>query len=354
MSKTLSIGDRLIGPEHLVFIIAEGGVNHNGDMELAKKLVRKAKECGADCVKFQTFKAERVASEKAPKANYQLQNTNPEESQIDMLKKLELPPEGYKELIRYCKEQDIIFLSTPYNMEDVDLLSTLGVPAFKLASIHVAEPYFVKYTAKKGKPIILSTGMATLAEVDEALRTIREAGNENAILLQCTTNYPSRVEDANLLAMVTMRDVFDVLVGYSDHTQDDTACIASVALGAKVIEKHFTLDKKLPGPDHLSSADPSEFTRLVRNIRNAEKALGSSIKYPSEIEKKNAVGMRRSIVARHSISKGTVITEEMLTFKRPGNGLPPSHMPEIVGQVTKQLIKEDTLIEMSDLENYQP
>ena len=326
-------------------------MNHNGDIDLAKELIREAKNCGADCVKFQTFKAERVVTEEAPKAKYQLKTTDPDESQIDMLRKLEMPSDSYEEIMRYCHDQDIIFFSTPYNVEDVDFLDGLGVPAFKLASIHAAEPYFARYVAGKAKPIILSTGMATLGEVDEAVRAIRETGNEQFALLQCTTNYPSRLEDANLRAMQTMRDAFDVIVGYSDHTQDNTTCIVSVALGAKVIEKHFTLDKTLPGPDQSSSADPEEFANLVRDIRNAEKALGAARKEPCDIERKNAVGMRRSIVAKQNIAEGTVITEEMLTFKRPANGLKPLYLNEIIGKKARRNLLPDTIIGVSDIES---
>ena len=331
------------------FIIAEIGINHNGDINLAKQLVNKAKECGADCVKFQTFKAERVVTDNAPKAKYQLKTTDPRESQIDMLKNLEMPPESDKEIMNYCREKDIIFLSTPYNVEDVDFLDELGVPAFKLSSMHIAEPYFIQYVAKKGKPIILSTGMATLGEVDEAARTLRETGNNQFIFLQCTTNYPSGLENANLLTIPTMRDAFDALIGYSDHTQDDIACIVSVALGAKVIEKHFTLDKNLPGPDQSSSADPEELACLIRNIRNAEKVLGSSRKEPCEIERKNAEGMRRSIVVKQDIDKGTIITEDILTFKRPANGLLPKYFFDIVGRTARRKLSRDTLLDWSDL-----
>lgn len=346
--KKLKIGDRIVGPGHPVFIIAEVGVNHNGDMEMAKQLIKEAKRCGADCVKFQTFKAERVVTKESPKANYQLNTTDPDESQIEMLKRLELSPESHEQLTSYCNEQDIIFISTPYNVEDVDFLDKLGIPAFKLPSICAAEPAFVRFVAEKGKPVILATGMATLGEVDEAVSAFHETGNRELILLQCTTNYPSRLEDANLLAMRTMRNAFDVLVGYSDHTQDDTACILSVALGAKVIEKHFTLDKSLPGPDQSSSAVPEEYARLVRNIRNAEKVLGSARKEPCEIERKNAVGMRRSIVAKLNIAMGTTITESMLTFKRPATGIAPRRFNDIVGQKPCRDIMADSLIQETD------
>jgi N-acetylneuraminate synthase/N,N'-diacetyllegionaminate synthase len=345
----IEIAGRKIGDSHPVFIIAEVGVNHNSDIELAKQLVRKAKECGADCVKFQTFKAERVVIENAPKAKYQLKTTDPGESQIEMLKKLEMPEEAYNEIIQCCQENEIIFLSTPYNIEDVEFLNDLGFPAFKLASISVAEPWFAAYTAKKGKPIILSTGMATIGEVDETVHAIRETGNDQLIILQCTTNYPSRHEDANLLAMQTMQKAFGLQIGYSDHTQDDTACIMSVALGAKVIEKHFTLDRTLPGPDQSSSYEPKKFSELVRKIRNAEAVLGSERKEPCEIEKENAVGMRRSIVTKANISKGVVISTEMLTFKRPAAGLAPKFLHEIVGCKARRNIPINSLIQWSDI-----
>lgn len=349
MPDTISIGSRKIGPGMPVFIIAEVGVNHNGDLKLAKELIREAASCGADCVKFQTFKASRVVTKDAPKAQYQLKTTAPDQSQLDMLKSLEIDFNAYKEIIECCKEHGVVFISTPYNVEDVDFLGELGVHAFKLASMHVFEPWFARYTASKGKPIIISTGMATLKDVDETVRAIRETGNEDLVLLQCTTNYPSRLDDANLLAMKTMARSFDVLTGYSDHTEGNTACILSVGLGAKVIEKHFTLDKSLPGPDQSTSADPKEFSRLAHNIRKSEKALGSSLKEPCEIEKENALGMRRSIVARYDIKQGSIITESMITFKRPYSGLAPRYIDDLVGQQAQNDIPADTLIQWCDI-----
>jgi len=348
----MKIGKNIIGLDQPVFIIAEAGVNHNGNIELAKKLVEEAKKCGADCVKFQTFKSERVVIQGAPKASYQLKTTDPNESQIEMLKKLELPMDSYKSLMQHCSNNDITFLSTPYNEEDVDFLDDLGVPAFKLASICAAEPQFVNYVAKKGKPVILSTGMATLEEVRQVVSAFTETGNKDLILLQCTANYPSRIEDTNLRAMVTMRETLGTVIGYSDHTQDDTTCIASVALGATVIEKHFTLDKNLPGPDQSSSYGPAEFMRLVRNVRKVEVALGSTTKQPCEIERKNAIGMRRSLVAKVDIEQNTVITTDMVTLKRPATGIKPSEMDKIIGKKVCQDILADSLIHWSDLEKY--
>jgi len=344
MSELILSEKYKIGSGYPAFIIAEVGVNHNGDLDMAKQLIREAARCGADCVKFQTFKAERVVTKNAPKAYYQLKTTNPVESQEAMLKGLEMSMDAYKEIIQCCHDENVLFISTPYNVEDVDFLDHLGVSAFKLASIHAVEPWFARYTASKGKPVLLSTGMATLGEVDETVRAMRETGNNDLILLQCTTNYPSRLEDANLLAMQTMARSFNLIVGYSDHTPDDIACIVSIALGAKVIEKHFTLDKALPGPDQSTSADSKEFKRLVKNIRAAEMTLGLELKQPCDIEIKNAHGMRRSIVAKNDIPSGSILTENMLTFKRPADGIPPRFFAEVLGKQTLVDMSKDTCV----------
>jgi len=344
MLTSVQVGTFCIGHAQPVFIIAEAGVNHNGDIDVALRLVREAKRVGADCVKFQTFKAERVVTAEAPKAGYQLKTTSPKESQVEMLRKLELDESAYHRLLDTCLKENILFLSTPYNLEDVDFLDGLGAQAFKIASSQAVEPYFLEYVAKRGKPILLSTGMCTLAEVDRAVHMVRGAGNDQIVILQCTTNYPSAIEDCNLRSMVTMRDALDVLVGYSDHTEGLTAATASVALGACVVERHFTLDKSLSGPDHSSSSDPEEFAALVRQIREAELALGSSVKYPSDIERKNAVGMRRSIVAKERIPYGQVISEEMVTFKRPATGLRPNLLPELVGRIATCDIEPDQML----------
>lgn len=341
MPKSIHIEKRAIGRGHPAFIIAEAGVNHNGDPTMAKELVLAAKRSGADCVKFQTFKAERVVTENAPKAKYQLGTTDPKESQIDMLRKLELELDAYPEIIALCKKEGIIFLSTPYNEEDVDFLDSVGVPAFKIASIGIVEPSFLQYVASKKKPVIVSTGMATMDEVRRGVEAFRATGNDQLIVLQCTTNYPSRLEDTHLRAMNAMRDECGVIVGYSDHTQTDTACMAAVALGAHVIEKHFTLNKNLPGPDQSSSADPEEFARLVSRIRETETVLGSKEKIPCEAEVRNAPGMRRSIVARKDIAKGTIVTREMLTLKRPGTGLSPWEYDRLIGARAERDIAAD-------------
>jgi N-acetylneuraminate synthase/N,N'-diacetyllegionaminate synthase len=323
------------------YIIAEAGVNHNGDPEMARELVRAARRAGADAVKFQTFRAEALVVRDAAKAQYQLRTTDPEESQFEMLRKLELPHETQAELAKLCGREGIEFLSTPYSFEDVDFLDSLGVRAFKLASIHLVERPYLQYVARKGKTMIVSTGMGTLEDVREAVAAIREVSDVPVILLQCTTNYPSPAEDANLRAMATMRDALGLPVGYSDHTRSRTCCVAAVALGAVMIEKHFTLDTRLPGPDHSSAAGPEEFAELVAGIRETERALGSGCKEPSAAEAANAPAMRRSIVARRRIAQGEVIAADALTLKRPGTGLAPRHWDWIVGQKAPRDIAPD-------------
>ncbi|MDB4020985.1 N-acetylneuraminate synthase family protein [Litorivicinus sp.] len=332
MSDQIQIVGKKIGEGCPVFIIAEIGVNHNGSVELAKEMIREAARCGADCVKFQTFKADRVASDSAPKASYQLKTTDPQESQIAMLEQLELGFNEYRDLVKCCQEEGVVFMSTPYNVEDLEFLEELGVPAYKLASMHAVEPWFAALTAMAKKPVILSTGMANMMELDETVRAMRETGNKDLILLQCTTNYPSRMEDTNLLAMQTIARAFDVIVGYSDHTAGDLACILSIGLGAKVIEKHFTTDKNLMGPDQSTSADKKEFAALVRQVRQAEVVMGSNIKEPCAVELENSIGMRRSIWTRVDIVKGQTITSDMITYKRPATGISPRLTQSVLGK----------------------
>tara|TARA_R110001583_G_scaffold82491_1_gene218776 strand:- start:13854 stop:14909 length:1056 start_codon:yes stop_codon:yes gene_type:complete len=339
--QQLTVGKHIIDNNNPCFIIAEAGVNHNGNLEMAIELVRKAKEIGVDCIKFQTFKAESVITKKAPKAKYQLEVTDPGESQFDMLKKLELTYDDYIKIIEECNKQQITFLSTPYNEEDSNFLNDLGVSAFKIASGQIVELAFLKHVAKLGKPMILSSGMATLAEVYEAVMTIREAGNEQIAILQCTTNYPSKNEDANIRAMISMGKSLDLLYGYSDHIEENHACYAAVALGAKIIEKHFTLDRNLPGPDHKASLNVLEFKVLIDGIRKTEIALGSPIKKPSAKEIQNTKGMRRSIVLNSPIKKGEVITEDNMVFKRPATGIAPKRKKELIGKKAAMDICED-------------
>ena len=331
-------------------IIAEAGVNHGGKLSIAKQLALAAKNAGADAVKIQTFSASRVAAVNAPKASYQLKTTDPTESQLDMLKKLQFPADDYPSLLQYCDELGIEFLSTPYNEEDVDFLVSIGVKRLKLASISISEPHFVKYAASTGLPLILSSGMATMAEIELALNAAHSVDNNDIVVLQCTTNYPSLIGDTNLRAMVSIRDGLQTRVGYSDHTQTDTACISAVALGAEVLEKHLTLDKSASGPDHSCSCDPNEFKTLVSRIREAEICLGSPIKSPTQSELLNMPGMRRSLVARFNLPKGKILAESDLTLRRPMNGLRPSLINELIGKPLRVSLEKGQLINWEHLD----
>jgi len=338
------LAQRKIGPRCPCFVIAEAGVNHNGDLNQAKDLVRQARQAGADCVKFQTFKAERVVTASAPKAAYQLKVTDPVESQFAMLRKLELTESDHRVLLEQCRREGIVFLSTPYSLADAELLHALDVPAFKIASGQLIELPFLAALARFNRPVILSTGMGTLAEVKEAVDTLRAHGNQQLVVLQCTTNYPSRLADTNLRAMATLAEATGTAVGYSDHTEGITACLAAVALGACVIEKHFTLDHTLPGPDHRCSSEPAELTALVRSIRDIEISLGDGVKRPAETELANLTGVRRSIVTARDLPAGHVIGEHDLQFLRPATGLPPRDWDRVVGRRTTTALAGGTLL----------
>ena len=340
----MQIMNRMIDENAPIFIIAEAGVNHNGSIALAKQLIDVAAEAGADAVKFQTFIAEEVVSTNAPKAEYQKNTTDASESQLDMIKKLELSKEDHQELMDYAKHKNIMFLSTPFDNRSVDLLVELGVPLIKISSGEITNHPFLKYIAKNGLPIILSTGMSTLEEVAEAVSVIKDAGCKDLTLLHCTSNYPARVEDCNLLAMKTMADAFDFPVGYSDHTPGIYVPLAAAAMGACVIEKHFTLDKNLPGPDHRASLEPIELEEMVRGIRLVEKARGSSVKAPVESEFEVRDVARKSIVAKVDIPVDTVIIGDMLAFKRPGTGIYPKYFLNVIGCTTLVNIKKDEII----------
>ena len=329
-----------------VFIIAEAGVNHNGSIELAYKLIDVASASGADAVKFQTFKAENLVSKNAPKAEYQKQATNQSESQLSMLKKLELDSNAHKKLINYCKKKDIVFLSTPFDHESIDLLNELELQIFKIPSGEITNLTYLRHIGSLEKKVILSTGMSTLKEIEEALIILTSAGTskENITILHANTMYPTPMEDVNLRAMQTIQDKFGVAVGYSDHTLGIEVDIAAVAMGATIIEKHFTIDKTMDGPDHKSSIDPEELNAMVSSIRNIEKALGSSIKKPSKSEKPNIIMARKSIVASKSIKKGELFTENNLTTKRPGTGLSPMEWDSIIGKVAKRDYQIDDLL----------
>jgi len=329
-----------------VFIIAEAGVNHNGSIELAKKLIDVASESGADAVKFQTFKAEKLVSKKAQKAHYQKQTTDKTESQFDMIKKLELDLDTHKELISYCKTKNIMFLSTPFDHDSIELLNDLGLEIFKIPSGEITNLPYLRHIGKLNKKVILSTGMADIGEIEDALDILISSGTkkENITVLHANTMYPTPMEDVNLKAMVTIGNTFDIAFGYSDHTLGIEVDIAAVAMGACCIEKHFTLDKTMEGPDHKASLEPDELKAMVKAIRNIEVALGSSIKKPSKSEIPNMQIARKSIVAKLDIKKGDKLSEENITIKRPGNGINPMRWDEIVGTIATKDYKEDEFI----------
>jgi N-acetylneuraminate synthase/N,N'-diacetyllegionaminate synthase len=338
-----------VGPEKPCFIIAEAGVNHNGDISLAKKLIDVASEAGASAVKFQTFIAENVVTRVAEKAAYQKVTTGEEESQYSMIKKLELSFDQFRELKKYAEKRNILFLSTPADNECADFLDRLGVPLFKISSGEVTNYPLLKHLAAKKKPVILSTGMSTLGEIEEAVRILESGGTTNITILHCITNYPSRIEDANLRVIDTLRSAFKYPVGFSDHTEGIITSLAAVAMGACVVEKHFTLDKSLPGPDHSASLDPGELKELVKGIRQIESAMGTGERRLSPAEAEIKKVARRSIIAGKDIPKGTMITEDMLVLKRPGTGLHPDFLPHIIGSRSRAAIRRDQLIRLNDI-----
>lgn len=329
-----------------VFIIAEAGVNHNGSQKLAKKLVDAAVEAGADAVKFQTFKAENLVSKSAQKAEYQKQTTSVDESQFEMIKKLELDVAVHKELMAYCQEKGIIFLSTPFDHDSIDLLNELGLDIFKIPSGEITNLPYLRHIGRLNKKVILSTGMANLGEVEAAINVLTGAGTqrEDITVLHANTEYPTPMRDVNLKAMQTLGQAFNLAYGYSDHTNGIEVPIAAVAMGGSVIEKHFTLDKTMEGPDHKASLEPHELTAMVQAIRNIEQALGSAVKQPSPSELKNKSIARKSIVAKAVIKQGEAFTEQNLTIKRPGTGINPMRWDEVLGTVANKDYIEDELI----------
>lgn len=345
----LQIGGRIVGMNQPCFIIAEAGVNHNGDLNLAHQLIDVAVNAGADSIKFQTFKAERLATADAPKAAYQLAETNAGESQFEMLQRLELDAEAHRALIAHCLDKNILFLSTPFDETSADLLETLGVPAFKTPSGEITNLPYLGHLARKNKPMIVSTGMAFLSEVETAIRTIEAEGNHSFALLHCVSNYPANPADINLRAMQTMTCAFNVPVGYSDHTPGIEVSLAAVALGACIVEKHFTLDRNLPGPDHRASAEPAELAALVRGIRTVEAALGDGRKQPAVSEANTAAVARKSLVAACDIPEGATLTEMMIAIKRPGTGLPPAMREFLIGRAARTMISAGTLLTLDML-----
>jgi N,N'-diacetyllegionaminate synthase len=330
------------------FIIAEAGVNHNGSIAIARRLIDIAKEAGADAVKFQTFKTEKLLSKTAPKAQYQSETTGKEGSQFEMLKKFELSLKAHRQLMSYCHKRKIVFLSTPFDLESIDLLNSLGLEILKIPSGEITNLPYLRKIGSLRKKIIISTGMADLKEIKGALKALMEAGTEkeDMIILHANTEYPTPIEDVNLNAMLTIRKTLKVKVGYSDHTLGIEVPIAAVALGAAVVEKHFTLDRKMEGPDHKASLEPHELKAMVKAIRNIEKALGDGIKKPSVSELKNKIIVRKSIVAARSINKDEILSEENITVKRPGVGISPMQWDKITGTKAKRNFAEDELIEI--------
>jgi N,N'-diacetyllegionaminate synthase len=334
-----------------VIIIAEAGVNHNGSVDLAKKLIDAAVYAGVDFVKFQTFKSENLVSKSAKKANYQIENTNnASESQLQMLKKLELSREQHYEIVSYCKEKNISFFSTAFDIESLEFLKELGLSMVKIPSGEITNLPYLRKAAELFSEIIISTGMSTMNDIEQAVNVFLKAGhNQNNIsIMHCNTEYPTEMKDVNLLAMNTIQLKFSTKVGYSDHTLGSEIPIAAVALGAQIIEKHFTLDRSLPGPDQLASLEPNELKFMVDSIRNIELAIsGSGEKLPSESERKNIEIARKSIVAKINILKGEVFSEKNITTKRPGNGLSPMQWDNVIGKIANKFFNEDDLIEMN-------
>lgn len=346
-----------------VFIIAEAGVNHNGSIEIAKNLVDVAKIAGADAVKFQTFTADKLVTKYSPKARYQRENTGISENHLEMLKRLELSKESFAELYEYCAKNDIMFMSTPFDVESADMLDKLGMSIFKISSGEITNRPLLRHIAAKGKPIILSTGMSYIEEVEKAIKWLYEPPCHSAkksskpgarcslALLHCTSSYPCPVKDANLNAIRTLQNIFHLPVGFSDHTPGIEVAIAAVALGATIIEKHLTLDRNMQGPDHKASLIPGEFRSMVCAVRNVENAMGDGIKRPARHEIDTRKAARRSIVALHDIAAGSIMEGKDIGLKRPGTGIAPEFMDVIIGMELKRDVKDGSIITWEDLKN---
>ena len=340
------IQNKMVGTGHSLFFIAEAGVNHNGSIKLGKQLVDVAVEAGADAVKFQTFITENIITLNAPKSTYHIETTGSDNKQtwFELLKTQEMSRQMHLQIIEYCNKKRIIFLSTPYDEQSVDLLDELNVAAFKVASTDTNNLPLLRYMALKKRPMILSTAMATMEEVEESVAAVREKGLNDIAVLQCTGNYPARLTDSNLRVINTYRKKLHCVVGYSDHTPDVINPIAATAMGAKIYEKHFTLNKTLPGPDHRMSLDPEELKQTVKAIRKTEGALGRSEKQVLEVEKENRLLLRKSLVADKDINKGDLILRNMIAIKRPGTGLSPSKLERIIGKRAKVDIPKDSML----------
>lgn len=330
------------------FIIAEAGVNHNGSLELAMKLVDVAADSGADAVKFQTFSADRLVTKSARKAAYQAETTGAG-NQYEMLKALELTADDFRQLARHCQERHVEFMSTPFDLEDADLLADIGVRAFKTPSGELTNLPYLEHVARKGKPMYVSTGMADLGEVERAVSVVRSAGNDDLTLLHCVSSYPAPFDQVNLNAMATMELAFGAPVGFSDHTQGIEACVAATAVGAACLEKHFTLDRSLPGPDHQASLEPDELRRLVTAVRNVEAALGDGVKRRMPCEEDTARVARRSVTLSRPVTSGHVLGASDLVLRRPGDGVTPDRMSECVGRTVARDLPEGATLQWADL-----
>jgi len=340
----VSIDRWKIGPQHPCFIIAEAGINHNGKPDMALRLVDAAVRAKADAVKFQTFISEKVISAAAPKAAYQKETTGSSESQLEMVKKLEFPPEVFRDIQKYCQRAGILFLSTPFEESSADVLEALAVPAFKIPSGEITNFPFLEHVARKGRPMIVSTGMADLDEVRAAVEAIRNCGNDEIILLHCVSSYPASPASVNLRSMDTLAREFSVPAGFSDHTLGIEVALAATARGAAVIEKHLTLDKNLPGPDHRASLEPDEFAAMVRGIRVVESALGDGRKCPSPEEVDTAKVARKSLVTTRALAQGTILTEDAIAIRRPGTGLAPALRSQVIGRRLSHAVAADEIL----------
>jgi sialic acid synthase SpsE len=352
----ITVADRRIADGEPVFIIAEAGVNHNGDLGLAVEMVDIAAEAGADAVKFQTFKAEHIITRCAPKARYHIETTGPDSEQtwFELLKTQELDRAQHEHLIAHSARRGIMFMSTPYDVPSIDLLAALDVPIFKVASTDADNIPLLRYLARKGRPIILSTAMSTLDEVAASVEAIRHEGVDQIVVMQCTGSYPAPAAEANLRAMTAIRDRCAVAVGYSDHVPGGVAAVAAVALGACAYEKHFTMDRTLPGPDHRSSLEPGELKRLVRDLREAETVLGDGVKQVMPCERANRERLRKRVVAARAVAAGTTITSDMLTTKRTGGfGAVPAMLDQFVGRVARHAIEPDMALQFEGAEVFE-
>lgn len=348
--EKLNLSGLLIGPDEPPYIIAEVGSNHNGDMALAKQLIDTAKACGADAVKFQSWSKHSLISKAEYARNTEYENKRKHFGTLkEMVEEYQLTPEQHRQVVAYCQEQEITFLSSCFSPEEVDLLNSLGAPAFKIASMDINHVPLLEYVASKGKPVILSTGMATLGEIERALNVLKSSGSGPVVLLHCVSIYPPSYDIINLRNIPTLRQAFDVPVGFSDHTIGTAIPLAAIALGACIIEKHFTLDKDMPGWDHAVSANPDELEIIVREGKNVFTSLGSTVRAVSEAEMEKRKTFRRRVVVKHAMGEGEVLRQEDLDFERPGTGIRPDEITYVIGRSLARSVEPDHELEWADL-----